>query len=136
MHARERQRDKFLRIAFDITAVDWDTVFEYEKGRCPICGKSIRTKPRPHTDHDHVSGNFRGILCGQCNRALGKAQDKRWGWTPVCFLKAFLYLIQHPAKLALGRQPVGYPGRIGTKAYRKWVKKKADSIETASRHDV
>ena len=124
VNSRERTRNQFLQTAFNITAAEWDKIFSYQQGRCPICGKSIKGSPRPHTDHDHDNGNLRGLLCSQCNRALGKAQDKRWAWTPVCFLKAFYYLIQHPARLALGRQPVGYPGRIGTKKYRAWAKKK------------
>jgi len=130
MDARERH----LNTAFDITSAEWDEVLRYQRGCCAICGKQITGKPRPHTDHDHDNGNLRGLLCSQCNRALGKAQDKRWAWTPVCFLKAYLYLIQHPAKLALGRQPVGYPGKIGTGVYRKWAKKKnAGAIRTPNR---
>ena len=123
-HAADKQREKHLRQAFTITPLEWDIIFAYERGKCPICGKDITGSPRPHTDHDHLNGNLRGLLCSQCNRALGKAQDRRWGWTPVCFLKAFFYLLDHPAARALGYQPVGYPGKIGTKKYRKWVKNK------------
>ena len=35
------------------------------------------------------------------------------------------YLRQPPATEALGRAIYGYPGKIGTKKYRAWVKKKA-----------
>lgn len=127
MTTNPAQRDRFLRIAFGITAAEWDIILLYQNRKCPICGKSISGAPRPHTDHDHDNGNLRGLLCGQCNRALGKAQDKRWAWTPECFLNAYHYLIAHPAKAALGRQPVGYPGKIGTKAYRKWAKVRPDT---------
>jgi hypothetical protein len=123
MGTKTAQRDRFLRTAFGITAAEWDQILQYQQGMCPICGKSIRTSPRPHTDHDHKNGKLRGLLCSQCNRALGKAQDPRWAWTPVCFLKAYLYLLNHPAKAALGYQPVGFPGMIGTKRFREWAKK-------------
>lgn len=128
------QRDRFLQVAFGINAADWDNILKYQQGVCPICGKSIRTTPRPHTDHDHKNGNLRGLLCSQCNRALGKAQDPRWAWTPVCFLKAYLYLLNHPAKAALGYQPVGFPGMIGTQRFRTWAKaqKKRVCIRTPS----
>lgn len=124
MSTTSAQRDRFLQSAFGITSAEWDQILQYQQGVCPICGKSIRTKPRPHTDHCHKTGQLRGLLCGQCNRALGKAQDARWAWTPVCFLKAFLYLLNHPAMAALNRQPVGFPGKVGTQRYRDWVKAK------------
>lgn len=68
---------------------------------------------------------MRGILCSQCNRALGKAEDPRWQWTWLCFYRAGLYLQSYPATEALGRVVQGYPGKIGTKTYRKWLKKRA-----------
>lgn len=40
---------------------------------CPICLRPF-TKT-PHADHDHETGEFRGVLCGPCNRALGLFGD-------------------------------------------------------------
>ena len=40
-------------------------------GPCEICG---RIGPRDQ-DHDHVTGQMRGLLCRQCNVALGQLQD-------------------------------------------------------------
>lgn len=39
---------------------------------CQICGK---INPILHLDHDHKSGRIRGVLCHQCNRALGFFKD-------------------------------------------------------------
>jgi hypothetical protein len=48
------------------------------KGRCEICGVlESDLSQRLHVDHDHVSGNFRGFLCGKCNRMLGYADDNK-----------------------------------------------------------
>jgi hypothetical protein len=38
---------------------------------CPICN---RQKPLVY-DHDHLTGRFRGFVCGNCNSAMGHAGD-------------------------------------------------------------
>jgi hypothetical protein len=43
--------------------------------RCPIC---LTTEPGGvgwTIDHDHETGKVRGVLCSECNLALGKLQD-------------------------------------------------------------
>lgn len=46
---------------------------------CGICGRKLaegcHTKEARHFDHDKKTGCFRGILCQQCNRALGFFND-------------------------------------------------------------
>lgn len=44
-------------------------------------------------DHDHATGEFRGWLCGHCNRALGLMDDN-----PELILKLALYLERHREK--------------------------------------
>jgi Recombination endonuclease VII len=40
-------------------------------GVCAVC-----EKPDPeHVDHDHETGVVRGMLCFNCNQALGNARD-------------------------------------------------------------
>ena len=38
---------------------------------CEVCGSTERI----HIDHDHETGNFRGVLCGGCNTALGLTNE-------------------------------------------------------------
>jgi hypothetical protein len=41
-------------------------------GVCACCDK-----PNPeHVDHDHASGRVRGMLCFNCNQALGNVRDQ------------------------------------------------------------
>lgn len=52
-------------------------------GLCPLCGKviDITIKGEGVTDHDHDTGQIRGILHRSCNAAEGKISNAaaRWG---------------------------------------------------------
>ncbi len=43
-------------------------------GGCAICGKRPG-KVSLHVDHDHETGEVRGLLCVGCNNALGQFRD-------------------------------------------------------------
>lgn len=56
-------------------------MFDKQDRSCAACSKHLdlnskKVSERPHIDHDHVSGNVRGMLCGDCNVALGRAKDR------------------------------------------------------------
>lgn len=53
---------------------------------CEICGFGEGSLV---PDHDHVSGQFRGALCGQCNKGIGHFVDD-----PDRLVAAAAYLIQ------------------------------------------
>jgi len=43
---------------------------------CEVCSRpSMRRNRRLHIDHDHQTGAIRGVLCGDCNNALGYIRD-------------------------------------------------------------
>lgn len=52
---------------------------QYDKlntGSCPICLRDWTDLVRPCVDHDHVSGDVRGIVCLYCNhRLIGRHRD-------------------------------------------------------------
>lgn len=133
MTAKERQRAKFLQIAFTLTPAEWETIFSHQRGVCFCCGRPQIGK-RLATDHSHEDGLVRGLLCNKCNALLGKIENnfKRYGLHKIpgmtviqALLRLGAYLTSPPATEALGRQVFGYPGRIGTKEYRKWAKKRS-----------
>lgn len=52
---------------------------------CGICGRPPKTR-RLHRDHDHRSGEPRGLLCFPCNRIIAYYSTIEW------FEKALAYL--------------------------------------------
>lgn len=51
---------------------EFDRMLVEQEGRCACCG---RVPKRFEIDHDHHTGEIRGLLCGKCNTALGLLQD-------------------------------------------------------------
>lgn len=46
-------------------------------GYCYICNiEESKCSKRLHMDHCHKTGKFRGWLCGNCNRLLGKIENQ------------------------------------------------------------
>jgi len=103
----------------------WDDIDRHQGHVCFICGQKQKSGIRLATDHSHASGLVRGLLCASCNRILGKIEDPRF-WskqTVEKLLRAAEYLSNPPAVQALGKEVFCYPGKLGTKAHRKWLKK-------------
>ena len=51
----------------NITLDQYAAMDESQDWLCAIC----RNERSLHIDHDHSTGQFRGLLCGSCNRGLG-----------------------------------------------------------------
>lgn len=68
-------RRRLLKGSYGITLEQWDSAFEAQGKRCAICSSDAPNGKNWHTDHDHKTKMFRGILCGKCNVAIGMAND-------------------------------------------------------------
>jgi hypothetical protein len=71
---RAEDRDAHLRRTFGITQADYETLLARQDGGCGICGRRPG-KISLHVDHDHETGEIRGLLCVGCNNALGQFHD-------------------------------------------------------------
>lgn len=56
-----------------MTLEDYEKMSDLQNGKCAICGE----KKELHVDHDHETGMIRGLLCGNCNRAIGIMKDDK-----------------------------------------------------------
>lgn len=62
---------RFLR-EYGLTEQALVELIELQNGVCAIC----QYRPAEHVDHDHVTGEVRGVLCFPCNAALGHFKDR------------------------------------------------------------
>jgi len=83
--ARAQERRWRLKSKYGITVAEWKALHASQGYACAICGMS--EPPRWTTDHDHLTGKVRGILCDHCNRGLGCFYDQ-----PELLKSAIAYL--------------------------------------------
>lgn len=70
----------------------YEKAYIAQKGRCAICGCKLDSSryTRFAGDHDHKTGKLRGLLCTNCNTALGLMKD-----SPLRLQSAIDYLKRH-----------------------------------------
>ena len=85
-----------LKKAYGITLEEYEGLLAQQGNRCAICSAD---KPggigRFHVDHDHVTGRVRGMLCNNCNTAIGLMRENT-----TILRSAIEYLIRWEVKIA------------------------------------
>jgi len=66
------QRRARLVREYGISSEEFDVRLNSQDGVCAICRE---TRPRLAVDHCHKTGKIRGLLCFNCNAALGLLKD-------------------------------------------------------------
>ena len=74
---RQRQRAHLLATKYNLTEEQYQAVFKAQHGRCAACKLPFGPARDfwPCVDHDHATGEVRGLLCHLCNMTLGHAHD-------------------------------------------------------------
>ena len=116
-----KARAKRLMDCFNLTIEMWESIDKYQNSVCALCGKKQKSGKRLAVDHRHRDGLIRGHLCSECNRLLGKIES--CGWTEETLIRLMDYFRCPPAVKALGKEVFGYPGRVGTKKHRLFLRK-------------
>ncbi len=88
-------RSHMYKQKYGITIEDYDKLYCEQNGVCDICGEKERVRKTKHlsVDHNHETGKVRGLLCFNCNNALGCMQD-----SVENLQKAIDYLNKHNEK--------------------------------------
>lgn len=85
-----------LKKRYGLSIADYTLLHLKQHGRCAICddiiingylNRDTKTNFQTCVDHNHVTGKVRGLLCWNCNVALGKFKDN-----PTILRKAADYL--------------------------------------------
>jgi hypothetical protein len=107
----ERQHGRKLYRDHKITRDIYEQLLAKQESRCAICRIALadlqalpgRHNHALHVDHNHQTGQIRGLLCQQCNHGLGRFHDN-----PALLLSAIQYLARAEERSAMP-QPTPQP---------------------------
>lgn len=94
-HRRESSEYKlahytdYLKRTYDLSLEEYNKLLADQGGVCAICGLPPTTR-RLAVDHNHKTGEIRGLLCYNCNVSLGLMKD-----SPDLLTKALAYLMEN-----------------------------------------
>lgn len=72
------------------------------RANCEICGRSF-TEAISHIDHNHETGQVRGLLCTNCNTGIGNLRDD-----PILLQKAIDYLAKYASLAQSGSRAADF----------------------------
>jgi hypothetical protein len=71
-------KNSTLQKLYGITLQEYEDLLKMQNGVCAICGcPEIESNFGLHVDHNHETGQVRGLLCKNCNIALGITRESK-----------------------------------------------------------
>jgi len=86
-------KNSSLKYHYNITLGQYQDLQKNQSNKCAICGNKEKSKDSKgmirqlSVDHNHQTSEVRGLLCNNCNRLLGNAEDN-----PKLLQQAIVYL--------------------------------------------
>ena len=76
-YVKKRTYSTYIERKYGLTIEDLDAMRKEQNYSCAICGKheSANLNGKLAIDHDHATGEVRGLLCNLCNNGLGSFRD-------------------------------------------------------------
>ena len=68
---KEHRRRRLIEKKYGLSYKDWEGLWYSQDGRCAICDKFIDDLKDICIDHNHKTGEIRGLLCKECNLGIG-----------------------------------------------------------------
>lgn len=83
------QRNSRMKKLYDIDINQYNNLMTQQYSGCSICNNPINNGNRNlSVDHNHKTGEVRGLLCNSCNTGLGYFKDN-----PELLINAVFYLL-------------------------------------------
>lgn len=93
-YTKKTWKNRDLLRKFNITEEQYTQMLLLQNNKCKICQvDASQLERRLAVDHCHVHGNIRGLLCRDCNVALGLFKDSK-----EVISKATQYLVESSVK--------------------------------------
>lgn len=85
----EQRREDHLQRAYGLSMSDYEDLLNNQNNSCAVCLSSFSGHSSKHmcVDHNHSTGEVRGLLCHSCNTGIGKFKD-----SPEILTMAIAYL--------------------------------------------
>lgn len=99
----EYSRDMALRRMYGTSLEEFNTLLNNQNNCCKICTKKYINGEKFVIDHCHSSGKIRGILCNECNAAIGRLSDN------PKLLKVAKEYLENPVTSIYPNSIKGYP---------------------------
>lgn len=97
---KEKRKDYYLKAKYNTSWEEFSNLFTTQNGTCCICMKKISIFAETSdyssvacVDHNHTTGEIRGLLCNHCNTAIGLLKEN-----PELFKRAISYLLERGVK--------------------------------------
>lgn len=71
----DKRTTENARKRLGVTPEKFEFMLKEQGGVCAICKKPDFCNKAPCVDHDHKTGEVRGVLCSACNTAIGMMND-------------------------------------------------------------
>lgn len=67
----KKRRDRMWQRKYGVDATFIYALLKFQNHGCAVCRGSLIPGKHMHVDHDHTTGEVRGLLCRACNQAEG-----------------------------------------------------------------
>ena len=73
----EQYASDYRKRTYGLTDEEYYSLLDNQEWCCAICAKPVAQEKLDHAiDHDHETGEIRGILCRLCNLGIGYFRDQ------------------------------------------------------------